>query len=101
LGALADGEDFAQGVDAMGEEGDGLSAMFFDGDGFDSIDGKRGRQCQQCNQCRELSRIGDVGCFHVEASGFEVAEQGLDGPALAIEGKRAARAPLASEREPP
>lgn len=104
LGDIA-GEELAQDNEAVGEERDSLSPVRFIRDRTDFMGGRAGfggeRRGDGHNdeQGFEFSRLGDVGCFEIEAAGFEVAEQGFNFPARTIAGERGPGPAVRGERQ--
>src|SRR4051812_23692648 len=84
------GQGFAEGFDAEGEERGGFAAMGLDGDGgfgFGGgarLGGEGHGNGETGNQGLELGGVGEVGGLEIEAACFEIGEQALDAPALAI-----------------
>ena len=96
---------FTDGAAAEGEERARSAAMFLDQDGMDAgrrdagLDAECHGQGEHGEQGRDLAGIGDVRVLQSEALGFQLGEESLDGPSLAIAGQRVARFAGASQRQ--
>jgi len=90
-------KDFAQRVEAESEQRARAATMVFDRNGMQArhgdagFDGERHGEGEQREQGAEFVGVGQVRGLQREALGLEIAEHGLDGPALTIAGKRVTR----------